>query len=113
MFLPNPPCLAPPLTVEEEALVTLACLFQHDSTWACAREELGLHVRAACGWAEGNVRTEMQNQVRAAGLGENEGWREPTFCSEICVSLRQAVDPFPGHTEPIFPVEVVVARRKD
>lgn len=27
-------CLVPPLTVEEKALVTLAHLFQHDSSWA-------------------------------------------------------------------------------
>lgn len=33
-FLSNPSCLASPLTVEEVALVTLARLFQHDSTWA-------------------------------------------------------------------------------
>lgn len=33
--------------VEEEALITLARLFQHDSTWARAGEELGPHVWAA------------------------------------------------------------------
>lgn len=46
------------------------------------------------------------------GLGEGEGWREPTFSSKICALLSQVVDPFPGHTESIFPAEVV-ARTKD
>lgn len=68
LFSPRSSCLASPLTVEEEALVTLACFFQHDSTWACTGEELGLHVRAACqGWEE-SVRPEMQKQASPGGL---------------------------------------------
>lgn len=47
------------------------------------------------------------------GPRESEGWRKPTFGSEICAPVRQVVDPFPGHTKPIFPAEVVVARRKN
>ena len=46
------------------------------------------------------------------GPRESEGWRKPTFGSEICAPIRQVVDPFPGHTKPIFPA-VVVARRKN
>ena len=47
------------------------------------------------------------------GCKESEGWRKPTFGSEICAPVRQVVDPFPGHAKPVFPAEVVVARRRN
>lgn len=59
---------------------------------------------------EGEDRDAKPSKPR--GLGEGEGWRELTFCSEICAPLSQVVDPLSGHTEPIFPVEMV-ARTKD
>ena len=103
----------PTLTVEEEALVTLACLFQHDSTWACTGEELGLHVRAACHGCGGKCEDRDAEASKPRGPKESEGWRKPTFGSEICAPIRQVVDPFPGHAKPVFPAEVVVARRRN
>lgn len=53
----------------------------------------------------------MQNK-QARGL-ERAGWREPTFSAEVCAPFSQVVDPFPGHTGPSLPAEVVAARKKD
>lgn len=60
-------------------------------------------------WGEGEDRDAKPSKPR--GLGEGEGWRELTFCSEICASLSQVVNPLPGHTEPIFPAEMVQGRK--
>lgn len=62
------------------------------------------------GWGKCEDRDAKQ---ASQGLGEREGWRAPTFSSEICAPFSQVVDPFPGHTGPTFPAEVVVARKKD
>ena len=79
----------PTLTVEEEALVTLACLFQHDSTWACTGEELGLHVRAACHGCGESVRTEMQKQASPGGVRRvRAGENQPSVLRSVLPSDR-------------------------